>query len=70
MGLRGIIEWATTEQIRQLKQMLKKCDMKDTELCEYYQNRYDCMYGKTHGVKKCPYGKPLHNLYSEDSEDE
>jgi len=39
--------------------MPKICDMKDTALCEWYQKRYDCMYGRTHGVEECPYGKPL-----------
>jgi len=33
------------------------CDMKDTELCEHYQKRYACMYGNSHNVKECPYGK-------------
>jgi len=58
MGLRALIEWATKEQIRKLKEE-KECDMKDTPLCLWYQKRYDCMYGRTHGVKKCPYDKPL-----------
>ena len=34
-----------------------KCDMKDTIICEHYQKRYACMYGRSHGVKACPYGK-------------
>ena len=31
--------------------------MKDTELCKHYQRRYACMYGRSHGVGCCPYGK-------------
>jgi len=33
----------------------KQCDMKDTELCQYYQIRKECHYLTTHGIKNCPY---------------
>ena len=33
------------------------CDMVNTDLCAYYRGRYACMYGRSHGVKYCPYGK-------------
>ena len=36
---------------------MKECDMKDTALCEWYQKRYACMYGHSHGVECCPYGQ-------------
>ena len=48
--------------------MPEKCDMIDTDLCKHYQTRYDCMYGRTHGVKKCPKGQPLSYVQKEESQ--
>ena len=50
--------------------MPKICDMKDTALCVWYQKRYDCMYGRTHGVEKCDYGKPLSYDHKTESKDD
>lgn len=40
-----------------MEQTVKRCDMKDTEMCQWYQTRHICNYGNTHGVRTCLYGK-------------
>jgi len=38
---------------------VKECDMKDSDLCKVYQERYTCHYASSHGVENCDYDKIL-----------